>query len=146
MKARRKQQEGPMPGGPNRREEAVLDAGGVRLESAVWDFSLDGGAVGTILFGRNLPAGAVVTEVYTDELTAVTGATSITLKAGSTALTGATDLTADAGIHKRALAGAADGIKLSATSELQIAIATLAATAGRVRFYVKYMLPNDGQP
>jgi hypothetical protein len=130
-------------GHPSKRDEAVLDAGGCRVASVLWDYSLDGGAVGTISFGRLLPSGCIVSKVWTDEQTAVTAATSITLKAGSTALTGALDLTASSGIQNPALAGSAAGIKLSADSELNIAIATTAATAGKVRFYVQYLLAND---
>lgn len=130
-------------GHPSKRDEAVLDAGGCRVTSVLWDYSSDGGAVGTISFGRLLPSGCIVSKVWTDEQTAVTAATSITLKAGSTALTGALDLTASSGIQNPALAGSAAGIKLSADSELNIAIATTAATAGKVRFYVQYLLAND---
>ena len=144
MRARKKLESGHLAVGfPSRRDEAVLDAGGSRCESVLWDFSQDGGAVGTISFGRYLPADAVVIGILTDEQTAVTGATSITLKAGSTALSGAIDFTGDAGVQSRALAGSAAGIKISAASELNIAIATNAATAGKIRFFVRYLLPNN---
>lgn len=131
-------------GFPSKRDEAVLNCSGERRESVLWSFASDGGAISTISFGRLLPAGAIVTGILTDELTAVAGATSITLKAGSTALSGAIDFTGDAGIQSRALVGAAAGIKLAADSELNIAIATAAATAGKIRFYVRYVMSNDG--
>lgn len=124
------------------REAAVLEFS-KQVMSATWDFSLDGGAIGTYLFGVQLPANAIVTDCWTEELTAVTGATAVTLKAGSTSLTAALDMTADAGIQKRTLAGSAAGIKVSSASELQIAIATAAATAGKVRFYVEYMISKQ---
>lgn len=144
MKARPKLTAGHLAVGfPAKRDEAVLNAGGIRCESCTWDYSVDGGAVGTISFGRLLPAGALVTKVYTDEQTAVTAATSITLKAGSTALTAALDLTASSGVQSPALAGSAAGIKIATASELNIAIATTAATAGKVKFYVQYLLAND---
>lgn len=132
-------------GFPSKRDEAVLNCSGNRTESVLWDFSRDGGAVSTISFGRLLPAGAIVTSLLTDEQTAVLTATSITLRAGSTALSGAIDFTAASGIQAPALAGSAAGIKLAADSELNIVIASLAATAGKVRFYVTYRMPNDGQ-
>lgn len=128
--------------GPCKREEAVLDHSR-RCDTFVWDFSTDGGAVGDLTFGRTLPANAMVVSLLTEELTAVTGATDITIKAGSTALSGSIDFTADAGIQSRALAGSAAGIKLSATSEYTLTVATNAATAGKVRFYVEYLLPNE---
>lgn len=126
-------------GRTNKREAAVLGFA-KQCQTCLWDFSSDGGALGDVTFNVQLPANAVVTAVYSDEQTAVTGATDITLKAGSTALTGSIDFTGDAGIHKRALAGAADGIKLSSASELKITIGTAPATAGKVRFAVDYYI------
>lgn len=144
MQARQKLDAGKLAVGyPSSRDEAVLNAGGARCESVLWDFSLDGGAVGDISFGRKLPAGAIVTRVVTDELTAVTGADEITLKAGSTSLTGALDLTASSGVNGQTLAGSATAIKVASASTLLITIATNAATAGKVRFYVEYLLQND---
>lgn len=126
----------------NKREAAVLQLGADQIQVCTWDFSLDGGAIGSILFNAQLPAGAVVTGIYTDELTAVLGATSITLKAGSTSLSGVIDFTGDSGVQSRALAGAVAAIKIAAASELQIAIAGIAATAGKIRFAVRfYMSP-----
>jgi hypothetical protein len=130
-------------GYPASRDEAVLNAGGQRCASVLWDYSVDGGAIGDISFGRLLPAGAIVIGLLTDDQTAVLGATSVTLKAGSTSLSGALDLTASAGIQAPALAGSAAGIKIAADSELKISIATAAATAGKVRFFVRYLIPND---
>lgn len=124
----------------NKREAAVLAKFAKQMASVLWDFSADGGAVGTISFGTQLPANAVITNLYTDEQTAVTGATDITLKAGSTALSGSIDFTGDSGVNSRALAGSATAIKLSSASELNIAIATSAATAGKVRFAVEFYI------
>lgn len=126
-------------GRTNKREAAVLQFA-KQLSACTWSFAADGGAIGTYLFGQSLPAGAIVTNVWTDEETTVTGATSITLKAGSTSLTGALDLTASSGTNSQALAGSATAIKLSSASELNIAIATAAATAGKVTFYVEWMV------
>lgn len=143
MKAKRKLPSGRLEIGPSRRDQAVLDAGGIRCESVLYDFAEDGGAVGTVSFGRRLPAGAIVVRVFSDEITAVTGANDVDLKAGSTDLITAVDLTADAGLQSRALAGSADAIKISAESELQLDINTNPATAGKVRFFVEYLLPTD---
>lgn len=125
-------------GRTNKREAAVLQFA-EQCQAVTWDFSRDGGSIGDVSFGVRLPAGAIVTAVLSDEETPVTGATSVTLKAGSTSLTGAVDFTADAGIQSRALAGAVAGIKLSVSSELKISIATAAATAGKVTFYVRFL-------
>ena len=138
-----REKRGILTGGPSKRDEAVLDSGAVRMDSVVYDFSVEGGAVGTINLVRHLPENAMVIGLLTEELTAVTGATDIVILAGAVALSGSLDLTADAGIQSRALAGAVAGIKLSASSELNIAIATNPATAGKVRIYVRYVMPNE---
>ena len=61
-------------GRASRRDEAVLDEGGLRSDSVLWDFSEDGGAAdAAIPLGRKLPAGALVVRLWTDERTAVAG-------------------------------------------------------------------------
>ena len=130
---------------PNSREEKVLESA-ARSDSCLYDFSLDAGAVGDVDFGRSLPAGAIVTKIYSDEQTALTsgGSATVTLKAGSTALTDA--LAFDSGFTGRdelALASSAEAIKISAASELKISIGTAALTAGKVRFFIQYLMPND---
>lgn len=142
MKARRKLVSGFLAVGfPSKRDEAVLNASGVRCESVLYDFSEDGGAAGDVDFGRLLPEGAIVKSITCDIQDAVTGATDAILKAGATSLVAATDLTALSGIATIALTDT-DGIKLSVESELKLTIAT-PATAGKVRFFVEYFLPND---
>lgn len=121
----------------NKREATILERYSKQVATVIWDFTRDGGAIGDVSFNTQLPANAVVTGIYTDEQTVVTGATSITLKAGSTSLTGALDLTADTGVNSRALASGT-AIKLASASELKITIATAAATAGKVRFAVEF--------
>ncbi len=143
MKAKRKLPAGRLEIGPSRRDQAVLNEGGIRCESVLYDFDEDGGAVGTINFGRRLPEGAIVVRIFSDEITAVADANDIDLKAGSVDLITAVDLTADVGLQSRALAGAVDAIKISSESELKMDINTTAATAGKVRFFVEYLLPND---
>ncbi len=138
MKSPLRTEAGPLVYGKvNKREAAVLEFS-KQLSVCTWDFSKDGGAVGDISFGVQLPANAIVTNVWTDEETAVTGATAITLKAGSTSLTGALDMTGDSGVKARSLA-VADAVKLTSASELKITIATNPATAGKVSFYVEWM-------
>lgn len=147
MKARRKLKSGILGVGfPSRRDEAVLDNGGIRCESVLFDFSEDGGATGDIDFGRLIPENAIITKVFTDEITAFTsgGSATIQLKAGSTDLTDALAFdTGFAGTEEQALASSAEAIKISADSELKITIATAALTAGKCRFFIQYLLPND---
>lgn len=145
--ARRKLEAGKLAvGNPSRRDEAVLNAGGLRCESVLLDLSSDSGAVGTVNCQRQLPAGAVVVRVLSDELTALTsgGAATVQLKAGSTNLTDALAFDTDfTGLDSQALASSAEAIKVSSASDLSVAIAAAALTAGKVRFFVEYLLPND---
>jgi len=143
MQARAKLPAGKLAVGfPAKRDEAVLNAGGARCESVLFNFASDGGAIGDISFGRKLPAGAIVHKITVDVQTAVLGATAVTLKAGSLALSAATDLTALSGIASIAPLDA-DGVKVVSEGELKISIATAAATAGKLRLFVHYVLPND---
>lgn len=147
MRAHNRLKAGPLAVGMiSKRDEAVLNNGGVRSESVLFNFANDGGAVSTLSFKRYLPAGAIVTEIIADEMTALTSAGSATvqLKAGSTNLTGALAFdTGFAGTALLALASSATAIKISARSELTMTIATAALTAGKLRFFVRYLLPND---
>lgn len=140
MKARRKLESGKLAVGfPAKRDEAILDAGGYRSESVLYDYAEDGAADHN--FGRHLPEGAIVKAITVDVLTACAGATDAVLKAGATALVAATDLTALSGIATIALTDT-DGIKLAADSELNLDF-TAAPSAGKLRFFVEYLLPND---
>lgn len=134
----------------NAREAAVMDSFSKQVATVVWDFSIDGGAVGTYSFNAKLPPGAVVTNVYSDEQTAWAGTALGTaqLMAGSTNLTDAVDFGLDSGVNERALASSATAIKPSATaySELKMAIATQAATAGRIRWCVEYYVSRSSNP
>lgn len=139
MKSPQRTEAGPLAlGRTNKREAAVLNFA-KQCQAVTWDFSKDGGAIGDISFGAKLPAGAIVTGVFIDKETAVTGATAVTLSAGATALTAQFDLVAAATTASRALAGSATAIKLSAASELKLSIATSAATAGKATFYVEFV-------
>lgn len=128
------------------RDEAVLNEGGNRCFSVQFNFLEDGGAVGSKAFGRKLPAGAIVTNVYSDEIVALTsgGSATLQLKCGSQNLTGALAFdTGFASAQSQALASSATAIKISAESELSLAVAGAALTAGNVRFYVEFKLQND---
>lgn len=131
----------------NARESAILDRAAVRKATVLWDFSVDGGAVGTFDLGVDLPAGAIVTSVVCDALTAATSGGSMTaqLKAGATALTDATAKASLTGVATQALASSATAIKPSdtATSRLSLALATAAATAGKLMYTVTYVVSRN---
>ena len=133
-------------GFPSKRDEAVLNASGIRCESVLFDFTNDAGAVGSINFQRQLPAGAIVVRVLSDELTALTsgGSATVQLQCGAVDLTDALAFDTDfTGLDTQALASSAQAIKISTAADLQIDIAVAALTAGKVRFFIEYLLPND---
>jgi len=130
--------------------------------AAIWDFSVHGGAIGTINLDVLLPSNAIVYKGYLHVLNAVTTSASGTLSVGlnsTTDLIGATaagSLTANAILpllpsYTAALDGnaAAGGvansapIRLTAERELKVAIATGALTAGKVAIVLEYEGPLD---
>lgn len=115
------------------------------VRAVTYDFAVNGGAVSTIDLGAAIPAGAIVTQVLQDTLTGVTsgGAATVQLLAGATALTGATAIASITGTGAVALASSATAIKVSSATTLRVAIATSALTAGRVRFFVSYVISRD---
>lgn len=117
-----------------------------KVVSATYDFSVSGGAVGDItLLTTAIPASAIITNVWHSELTNVTTSASgtITLKAGSTALTDAIAAATFSGTKSEALASSATAIKVTSEASLVATIATGALTAGKVRFFVEYMVDQD---
>lgn len=141
-------------GYPSVRDESVLNAGGVRAESALFSFAVDGGAVGTYHLGRKLPAGAFVTQIVTDAVVTPTSGGAATIKLQSASSSHTTTLIAAAafgGFTGSQFQTVAAPIKIpvnTATAvndeELQVVIAVAALTAGEIRFIVRYLLPNDG--
>ena len=133
-------------GFPSKRDEAILNAGGIRCESMVFDFSTDGGAVGEINFQRQLPVGAIVMRILSDELTTLTsgGVATVQLQCGAVDLTDALAFDTDfTGLDIQPLASSAVAVKIATAADLKIDIAGAALTAGKVRFLVEYLLPND---
>lgn len=130
---------------PNAREEKVADKTCVRVDSALYNFSEDGGAVSTIDLGRQIPAGAVVTSVWLDCTTTATsgGSATVTVNCGSVALTTATAVASLTGTLAATLASSATAIKITTAGNIKAVVAVAALTAGVVRIYVQYMMPND---
>ena len=142
MKSPLRTEAGPLVyGRVNKREAAVLQFS-KQVQAVTWDYAVDGGAIDPngIGFGVKLPAGAIVTGITVDKESAVTGATSAVLNAGSTALTATLNLVLIANTsHISTLAGSATAIKLASASELKLVISSSAGTAGKVTFYVEYL-------
>ena len=113
-----------------------------------YDFAVHGGDVSSItLVEGAFPENAVVTDIFVDVETPVTsdGAADVQLLAGSTALVDDTDYgdgtngVHGAGVFKySALASSATAIRLSASSDLILAITEAALTAGKVHYAIEY--------
>lgn len=110
-----------------------------------YDFSKQGGAIGSYDSGIHLPNGAIIREVFFDVITA-----------GTTSLSGTVSFDANStGDLKAALAAAswtgkvagipvytaASMVKLTAARTLLFSIATGALTAGKINAYVDYTYP-----
>lgn len=114
---------------------------------ADYDFAVSGGAVGDISLGVNLPANAVVTDVFTDVLVAPTS----TGSTGTIRLNVATEGNLNAALTAD---GAASGVvahtpntgstvlpkKVAAERELKVTIATNAVLSGSLRYLVRYVI------
>lgn len=117
-----------------------------------WDFSVQGGAVGTVNLLDDdgnpavLPINAIITQVYTDEVTNVTTSASGTLSLGAnttTDLLGATAAATFAGIQAGVPVGtAATMVKCTAARNLTASIATGALTAGKLNVFVEFVISD----
>lgn len=118
----------------------------------VYDFSVQGGAIGTIKLvddtGQQavLPIGALITQVYTDVVTALTTSASGTLSLGANTtvdLLAATAAATFSGTQAGIATGtAATMVKLTAARNIVAAIATGALTAGKLNVFVEFVLSN----
>lgn len=125
----------------SRRERLVLDAssGPMAMATALYDFSVNGGAVGAITLGVKIPANAIITRLFTDALTSMTsgGSATVAISAGATSLKAAT------AFNDATLVGAdaqtLTAVKISSESELTMTIAVAVLTAGKVRIFAEYI-------
>lgn len=124
---------------------AASNAGGVMATlSVTYDFSINGGATGSIPLGVSLPNKAIVTEVIRDEATACTSTGStgtIILNVPTDGNLEQTALTADGGSPTVASSGgSAVPKKMTAARQLQVTIATNPLLAGKIKYLVRYYL------
>lgn len=126
----------------------------------IFDFAARGGAIGTYnLLDEDgnvvaLPAGAIITQVYFDIVTAFTstgGTGTIALTANTSgdllAAVDADTLPLSAG-HPGAgipVGTAATMVKTTADRNLSLAVATAALTAGKIHVFVDYVLSTEVQ-
>jgi hypothetical protein len=108
---------------------------------ATYDFAKLGGAISAKQLGLLLPKDAIVTQIWTDALTALTsgGSATVALSAGSDALLAAT------AFNDAALSGTdqqlSAPVKLANGGQLTLTIAAAALTAGKLRVCVAYLKP-----
>lgn len=119
---------------------------------AVYDYSVDGGAVGTIglkdVFGNKalLPSGALIKKVIIHVEAALTSGGLATISVGSEA---AGDLKGATAVASYSLAANLDGIpdgaaanivRLTAERQISIAVAVAALTAGKMHVFIDYVV------
>jgi hypothetical protein len=129
---------------------AANNAGGRAFTvSALYDFSVQGGAIGTVSLGVSLPIKAIVLEVVSDVVTAPTssGSTGTIALAVPTEGVLNTALAANGSAsttvpvyHSPNSASPALPKKCAAARNLSVTIATAAVTAGKIRYIVRYVL------
>lgn len=118
-----------------------------RRAVALYNFAVDGGAVGDItLRGDAIPSGAIITDVLIHVDTALTsgGAATVALKAESAAdLNAAAAITgapwSTAGAKRGGLDADSAPVKTTASRPIQATVATAALTAGKFSVYVEYL-------
>lgn len=116
----------------------------------VWDFAVQGGAVGSLLLlddlgnAAKLPSGAIITGGYIDIITAI----SSTSNDGTIALTAQSAGDLKAAVDGDTLSGivalipvgtAATAIKLTAERQITLTIAVHALLTGKISVYVEYL-------
>jgi hypothetical protein len=120
-----------------------VGSAGKHIVEVVYDFAVDGGAVGTLdVFEAK--EGMIVTDVVTQVLTTCTSGGSATLILGVVggdvdaflASTAVASLTANATFPQ---AAAGVDLYLAANGKVGMAIGTAALTAGKIKFYIEVM-------
>jgi hypothetical protein len=114
---------------------------------AVYDYSKDGGAVGTLSLPVKLPLGAIITDVKFDVASTVSSLGSATIAFGAnttTDLKGATAFASWTGIVAGVPVGsAATAVKLTNDRAVTMTIATAALTSGKINALVEYVYPKQ---
>ena len=113
----------------------------VKIAKAIYRFSVDGTATGDIDLAETatLPVGAIVTNVWTNETTALTGSTDIDIVVGAQVITVGCDFTgADTGLK---LNPGTEAVPIQITSEADIMFHNdgSAIATGVVEIYLEYI-------
>lgn len=110
----------------------------------IYDFSVHGGAIGTIELPTEIPDNAVIVEVFIDVLEALASGGSATVALGLNTTTDVLAATAFGSVTG-IVAGIPNTtpVKLTAERNLQVTIATAALTAGKFAVYTRWIGPFD---
>ncbi|MDQ3671589.1 MAG: hypothetical protein M3364_04005 [Actinomycetota bacterium] len=119
-----------------------------RRARAVYDFAVDGGAVGDIpLRGDKIPSGAIITDVliHVDTVLTSGGAATVALKAESAADLNAADAISgapwsSAGAKRGDLTATSAPVKTTAERQIVATVATAVLTAGKFSAHVEYLV------
>jgi len=119
-----------------------------RTATAVYDFAVDGGAVGDIaLRGQKIPSGAIITDVLIDVETVLTsgGAATVALKSEGAADLNAADAISGApwstaGAKRGDLDADTAPVKTTAERTITATVGAFALTAGKFSVIVSYIL------
>lgn len=105
-----------------------------------YNFAIHGGAISPdIVLGGSIPAGAIVTEVLAEVLTAATsgGTPAIDLKVGTTQVVTAADPLALSGISAMTVVLG----KVAGDGKVRLDIDSATLTDGKIAFYISYINP-----
>lgn len=127
---------------------------GMRVARALYNFTVDGGAVATItpVINTTIPANSIILGVIANPTVALTSGGSATIAIGTsagsstTALKGATAVasyTIDAVMAGTPVFTAATAVKLSAAGTITITVATATLTAGVMEILVYYTTASN---
>lgn len=129
-----------------------LDA--LKCVSAIFDFGISGGAVGSYGLGVRIPKGAIIVNAFASVLTAATSTNSTATIAVATeaandiftaaAVSGAPWSTTGKKLAIPDLATVADYKTMTAEREVTLAIAVEALTAGKINFFIMYVINTVG--
>lgn len=117
-------------------------SGSKKTTEATYDFSKVGGAISVKDLGLAIPAGSIITDLWTDVSTALTsgGAATVAIKVGTDTLVAAVAYSDASLTGVDAHAGLLP-LKTAAGGELTWTIAGAALTAGKARLVVSYIIP-----
>lgn len=130
---------------------SLTGLGLVRYAKAIYDFSVDGGAVSTItpISGATLPINAIILGGVIDTITALTSSGSATVSIGTSAGSSAASIKAALAYGSYSglvavipLFTAATMVKLTAAGALTFTIGTAALTAGKLGVTLAYFVGN----